>query len=261
MTAGDPGNPGAALTSGQVLDELDFLATAEHALIVEYLTVQCALGYTLAPGDGGPITQPATDAASVAGNLAQGAMFSLAGANGLLIQAGGLPEMGRASSISSASVPEISLDPPSLPELQQLLTREDSIARAVDERYARLAPALIAPVFEEPLLSALQTFITAGQSHADGFAAFAQALGTVAPADVLRATRRDASGDFEQYLLEANDRAYALTVAVLTDQFSAPPFSADSGYYRQLAYPGAMRGLDDMNCVLVQRGLLPPFTV
>jgi hypothetical protein len=158
-------------------------------------------------------------------------------------------------------VPEISLDPPSLPELQQLLTREDSIARAVDERYARLAPALIAPVFEEPLLSALQTFITAGQSHADGFAAFAQALGTVAPADVLRATRRDASGDFEQYLLEANDRAYALTVAVLTDQFSAPPFSADSGNYRQLAYPGAMRGLDDMNCVLVQRGLLPPFTV
>jgi hypothetical protein len=261
MTAGDPGSPGPALTGDQVLDELDFLATVEHALIVEYLTVQCALGYTLAPGDGGPVTQPASDAASVAGTLAQGAMFSLAGANGLLIQAGRPPEMGRASSISSATVPEISLGPPGLPELQQLLTREDSIAQAMDERYARLASAVIAPVFDEPLLSALRTFITGGQSHAHGFAAFTQALGSVAPADVLRATRRDASGDFEQYLLEASDRAYALTVAVLADQFNAPPFSADSGNYRQLAYPGAMRGLDDMNCVLVQRGLLPPFTI
>jgi hypothetical protein len=261
MTVSDPGSSGPPLTSDQVLNELDVLATVEHALIVEYLTVQCALGYTLAPGDGGPVAQPAIDAASVAGNLAQGAMFSLAGLNGLLIQAGRSPEMGRASSISSASVPEVSLAPPGLPELQQLLTREDSIARAVDERYARLAPAVVPPVFEEPLLSALQALIAGGQSHADGFAGFTQALGSVAPADVLRATRRDASGDFEQSLLEASDRAYALTVAVLTDQFNAPPFSADSGNYRQLAYPGAMRGLDDMNCVLVQRGLLPPFTI
>ena len=34
----------------QVLDEVEFLLTVEHALIVEYLSVRCALGYDLDTG-------------------------------------------------------------------------------------------------------------------------------------------------------------------------------------------------------------------
>lgn len=50
MSVGDQGAVSGLLSREQVLDELDFLATVEHALIVEYLSVYCALGYDLDAG-------------------------------------------------------------------------------------------------------------------------------------------------------------------------------------------------------------------
>jgi hypothetical protein len=247
------------LTSDQVLNELDFLATVEHALIVECLSVHCALGHDLKPGDGGP-TPPASDAANLASQLAQGQMSHLRNINTALITARRLPQLGRATSISSASVAAIPLDPPSVAQLQDLLAREEGIARAVDERYARLVPAVTsAAVFDGDLLNDLRSVIvSASQSHTAAFAGFRDALGDVAPADVLRATRRETAGDFEERLLDASDRAYALTIEILNYQFTAPDDSEVP--FRQVAVE-AMTSLDDMNCVLAQRGLLPRFTL
>jgi hypothetical protein len=45
------------LTADQVLGELEFLATVEHALVVEYLSVCCALGHDLAADEGGAATK------------------------------------------------------------------------------------------------------------------------------------------------------------------------------------------------------------
>src|SRR5712691_5712045 len=71
-------------------------------------------------------------------------------------------------------------------------------------------------VFDDALTDELRSVIVdAGQSHAAAFAGFRQALGDLASADVLRATRRDAADDFEQRLLDATDRAYRLTVQLL----------------------------------------------
>lgn len=47
MSAADHGPAGHPLTREQVLDEVDFLAKAEHALVVECLSVCYALGYDL----------------------------------------------------------------------------------------------------------------------------------------------------------------------------------------------------------------------
>jgi hypothetical protein len=44
MSATDHGPAGSPLTREQVLDELDFLAKVEHALVVECLSVCYALG-------------------------------------------------------------------------------------------------------------------------------------------------------------------------------------------------------------------------
>jgi hypothetical protein len=51
MSAADQGPAGSSLTREQVLDELEFLAKVEHALVIECLSVCYALGYDLGPGD------------------------------------------------------------------------------------------------------------------------------------------------------------------------------------------------------------------
>jgi hypothetical protein len=52
------------LSRDQVLDEVEFLLTVEHALIVEYLSVRCALGYDLDTAHGGPVTEASREAAA-----------------------------------------------------------------------------------------------------------------------------------------------------------------------------------------------------
>src|ERR1700760_579100 len=67
-----------SLSKDQVLDELAFLVTVEHALIVEYLTVCCALGHDLATADNGPVNDASRTAAARANALAAEAMLHVA---------------------------------------------------------------------------------------------------------------------------------------------------------------------------------------
>jgi hypothetical protein len=245
----------APLTREQVLDELEFLATVEHALIVECLSVYCALGYDLDASEGGATTAQGRAAADAAHSLALSQMSHLKGVNLALIDAGRPARMDRAPSISTASAAAISLDPPNLAQLQQLVTRERAIAMAVDERYARLRPAVTSdPVFDADLLGEMQTVIVnEGPTHAAAFAAMLDSLAGLAPASFLRATRREGADAFEERLLDVGDRSYGLVVAALEEQF-AQHVGASS-----LAFT-AMDALDAISRVLVQRGLLPPFT-
>jgi hypothetical protein len=256
MSAADHGPAGSSLTREQVLDELDFLAKAEHALIVECLSVCYALGYDLGADEGGPTTKPGGEAAGAASSLAQQSeMFHLDAVILALIHAGRPVQLERAASIPGGPGADIPLGPPGLAQLQQLVTREQAIARAVDDRYARLVPAVTSsPVFDGDLLTEMQSVIVDhGSGHAAAFAAITDPLAGLAPADYLRATRRDAADGFEQRLLDASDRGYALVIAALRDQFAV------AGSFSSLAV-SAMRVLDDINRLLVERGLLPPFT-
>jgi hypothetical protein len=164
MSVTGQGTTGGSLTRDQVLDELDFLGTVEHALIVEALTVFCALGCDLDADDGGPTTDQGRAAAQAASLLAQGEMFRLKNVSLALVAAGRFADLDRAASITDASGVSISLDPPGLAQLQQLAAREQAIAAAVDARYAKLLPAVTADRPERPESRRLPARDQAGNS-------------------------------------------------------------------------------------------------
>jgi hypothetical protein len=243
------------LSQDQVLDELGFLVAVEHALIVEYLSISCALGHDLEADEGGATTQEGRDGASAASSLALSQMFRLKRINRALVSAERPAEFTPATSVSGDSGAEIALGPPSLAQLQRLVERGHGIAVAVDQRYARLTPAVTTqPVFEGGLLDDMRSIIVEdGQAHAKAFAALSDSLGTVPAADLLRATRREPVDAFEQRLLNVSDRNYGLVLTALRAWFDRDDFS-----FRHLAVD-AMESLDEINRALVGRGLLPSF--
>jgi len=91
----------SSLSREEVLDELEFLATVEHALVVEYLSVFCALGHDLEADEGGATTDEGRNAASAASTLAMDEMFRLKNISFGLVDAGRFAQLGRADSISS----------------------------------------------------------------------------------------------------------------------------------------------------------------
>jgi hypothetical protein len=169
--------------------------------------------------------------------------------------------LGRAAGVSSPSVAEIPLGPPSPVQLERLLEREVAIASAVEERYARLRPAVTTdPVFEGELLNHLRAVVVEdGPTHVGSLADLRELLRDQVPADLLRATRRETTDPFEQRLLGVSDRNYDLILFALREQFANQDFFA-AGTWRDLA-TRAMLSLDETNRLLVQRGLLPPFTL
>jgi hypothetical protein len=252
MSSGEP------LTREQVLHELDLLATVEHALIVEYLSVQCALGHDLPADQGGATTEALRDLAADLGNLAVRQMQHFKSVNGALVRAGQSVQVERADSIAG-----ITLGPPSAAQLERLVDREEHIAAAVDERYQRLRPAVESetPVLEGQLLDDVRFLLDAGTTHADGVAGIRTALDGLAPADFLRATRRATTDPFEQRLLSVGDRTYGLLVSIVREWLGPEDLTAVSIPPFQTWALNAMFTLDEIHRLLVQRGLLPQFTV
>src|SRR4051812_4590754 len=248
-----------AMDREALLDELEALAGVEHALIVEYLSVSCALGHDLDEADGGATSDRGREAAAVAAQLAQSDMFHLSRLCRALADAGRIPALDRATSVPAPDGTLLPLGAPDAAALGHLLAREDALTAAVDARYTRLAPAVTtAPVVDGDLLDTLRGLIVDhGPRHATGFAALRDALGDPPQPGSLRATRREAADSFEQRLLDAADRGYGLVVAALRNGFGqSDPFAG--GSFRQLAV-SAMLHLDDLHRLLVQRGLLPAF--
>jgi hypothetical protein len=240
------------MSRDEVLDELEFLATVEHALVVEYLTVRCALGHDLGPGEGGATTTEGGEAAAALESIARDQMTRFKHVNFGLVDAGRSARMDRAFSISSDSHPAISLDPPSAAQLERLLDREEAIALAADERYARLAPAVASDTAFEGA-EQLRPIVEEGQTHSGALVSL-HALGNPLADGVLRATRREPADEFERRLLGVSDRTYRVVVGVLQGRFVP-----EGGTSLSLAL-SAMDALDDANRVLVQRGMLPPFS-
>src|SRR5262249_10713028 len=110
MSAADQGPADGPLTREQVLDELEFLARVEHALVIECLSVCYALGYDLGPDEGGPTTEPGSEAAGAAMSLAQQTeMFHLDDLNTALVHANRLAQLDRAVSIPGGPGSDIPL--------------------------------------------------------------------------------------------------------------------------------------------------------
>jgi hypothetical protein len=131
MSATDHGPADSPLTREQVLDELEFLAKVEHALVVECLSVCYALGYDLGADEGGATTRQGSEAAAAASSLGQQTeMFHLDDLNNALVHANRPAQLDRAASIPGGPGPDIPLGPPGLAQLQQLAAREQATATA-----------------------------------------------------------------------------------------------------------------------------------
>jgi hypothetical protein len=219
----------APLTSSQVLDELEVLASAEHALITEYLTV----GYALL------VDLPA--ASDVAASLAQSQMFRLNDVCRALAAAERLPTLERAASIT-----DITFSPAGPDAYGDLLVRETAIAKAVDDRYRALAPSV------GPGLAELVGKF--GPTHVDALQSLRDAVGHPAPPGLLRTVRFEARTESESALLGASDSTYRVVVTALRAMYAA-----EFSDYRQIANT-AMLALDAINRVLAQDGLLPSFS-
>jgi hypothetical protein len=94
-----------------------------------------------------------------------------------------------------------------------------------------------------------------GPKHASAVAVLRDSLAGLSPTDFLRATWREGEGPFEQRLLDVSDRSYGLIIATLQERFAPQAIGSAT-----LAV-SAMETMDEINRLLVQRGLLPPFTL
>jgi hypothetical protein len=246
-----------SLSKDQVLDELAFLVTVEHALIVEYLTVCCALGHDLATADNGPVNDASRAAAARANALAAEAMLHVAALVRALSGVRPTADLGRAREITDASGTAISLDPPG-GDLTHMLEREPAIAAAVDARYARLIPAMaVSGPGEDAFSDDLRAAAQAGTNHADQLSELLDDLAGQSIADLLRATSRSGGKDTDKVLVRMSDRTYALLLGALDNFYGG--FGGDSnGTFRLMAL-NAMDVLNDVLRTLVHAKLLPPF--
>jgi hypothetical protein len=244
------------LTCEQVLHVLICLAAVEHALIVEYLSVQCALGHGLPADQGGATTQALRDLAADFGRFAVHQMRHFKSVNGALVHGGQSVQVERADSIAG-----IPLGPPSAAQLERLVEREEHIAAAVDERYQRLRPAVESetPMLEGQLLDDVGSILDVCTNHADDVADLRAALDGLAPAEFLRATRRQTTDPLEQGLLSVADRNYGLLVNIVREWLGPQDVSAVSVPPFETWAFDAMFALDEVHLLLVQRGLLPQF--
>jgi hypothetical protein len=217
------------LSVEQAYEELEFLSGAEHALIVEYLTVSYALPAAYA------------DAARTAGFLAQDQMRKLADVCGVLAAAGRPPSLDRAASLGG-----LPCSPAGPAAYANLLDRETAMARAVDQRWAALGPA--SPID-------LTDLVKDGTTHEGALAALREALGDPVPDGLLATVRFEAETDSEADLLSAADAGYRAVVTALRAEFAD-----DEAFnsYRQIAVT-AMSAVDGVGRALARSGLVLSF--
>ena len=106
-----------SLSREQLLDEIDFLATVEHALVVEYLSLYCVFGEQLLPAEAAASPPLLPGAADMVHGLAVSEMRHLHQLNQLLVLEGRSAQVGRASSIGPPGA-EIPLGPQSAAQLE-----------------------------------------------------------------------------------------------------------------------------------------------
>jgi hypothetical protein len=222
-----------------VLDEIGRMARVEHALCVEYLRVAYVLGHGL---------DDAPTAAQTAVDLATNEMRHLRRVNKALAVGGRRPDVGRATSIG----PDLRFGPLGPAEQAQLADREAAIAAAVDAAWDALRPA-VAPgtaVVDGDLRGQLDFVLATCTDHAD-------AVAGLGPDIAVRVPGREPADEAERRLLALSDGHYHLVVDMVEAGFAYDEQLGTGLVDRALA---DMTSLDEVNGVLVRRGLLPPFT-
>jgi hypothetical protein len=149
--------------------------------------------------------------------------------------------------------------PPRLAEAEHFLERLRAVAEAVDERYARLRPAIDPQhvVLNGSALEQLRFLLDPAPDHRAPVEALAAKLEGLAPQQYLRATRHEPDGELERRLLSLSDLHYGLIVATVEAWFADEDRLGGVLRGRSMSL---MDGVNEINGVLVERGLMPPFT-
>jgi hypothetical protein len=244
-------------TREQVLEELDLLATIEHALVVEYLWVECLLGHDLPPPNGA-VDPRVGAAAQAAFDCAMRSMRRLRRINGSLTLAARPPQLGRATALATGGA-AIEFGPLAPHRLGHLPDRESAIAGAIDARFHRLQSALASaePPLDGDLLASVEFIVATGVDHTEALHDFHTNLARMPPEQYMRVTRDEPASGAERSLRELADRYYGLIVATIRAELA----NGDEfgGTLLQHAI-SIMDRLNELHRLLSSRGLLPAFT-
>jgi len=215
--------------SDELLDELDHLATVEHALCVQYLFLDCAL---VEPGS--------------AFNLALTAMSQIRQVNDVLVTAGLTGNLARAEAVRAT--PPVPFAPLVAGGID--LARQSLIAVAVDRRYATARALLDSdPAVDSDLRDRIAGALDGGAGHAAAFESLRESL----PEVYLRRVREPAD-EGETTLRSIGLREYNLIVQLLQEHFTGA-----NGLTLLAIARDAMRTLQEVFFLLTERDLLPRF--
>lgn len=157
-----------------LVDELDHLATVEHALCVLYLWFHCALGDVVEPGPAG----------GQAGLMAQDQMRRIRGTNRALVRAGGTVTVGRATHVRSDAGAPVELPAPDPGGLDTFLDRCGPAAAALDGRYGHLRD--LAASADPGVREEIDAAVATGVLHAAELATLRDGLAGLGPAEYVR---------------------------------------------------------------------------
>ena len=241
------------VTREQILDELAWLATVEHALCVDYLLLHYALRTVVetAPEVAGAVEE----ALSIAQNAE---MHHLARVNRVLVRAGRAPVLERAAHVVPASGTAVAVAALTPGRFATFPKGEASVAATVDARYARLNEAVASSgkVLDPELLGELMFLLDSVGGHAGRVDTLAGHLKGVDLGKLLGDVRLVPADDLEREVAALSNRYYRTVVEGVAGGLAHD--EALAGALLSVA-TSTMDDLDRVNAVLVARGLVPAF--
>ena len=253
------------MTREQVLNELNYLATVEHALCVEYLFAHYSLDAPMGLPEGAdPLTRRVHTAAFEVFSIAVDEMRHLRWVNEALTLLGRPPNLGRARRIHRQLDREFALQPLTPSQLDWFIEVErpsQAIATGVDGMYVRLLttierhPDLFAE--SERLVHLLKLIIDEGEDHFRRFTSIKEHLAGLTPEQYLRPLDQPAD-ELTRGLIQLSNQNYDVLLGALSATFTLGD-RAGGALLEQSRR--AMFNLHETNHVLAARGVAPPFTL
>ncbi|MFC8451444.1 ferritin-like domain-containing protein [Kitasatospora sp. NPDC057223] len=254
------------LTPAEVIAELEYLATVEHALCVEYLYAHYSLAAPMTLPDGADaVTRRVFAAADEVFSVAVDEMRHLRWVNEALGTLGRPPRLGRATAIHRQLDQPFELKPLTAEQLDWFIDVErpsQQVGTGVDGMYVRLHQALIRDPQLYPgadrLAHLIKLIIDEGEDHFHRFTAVKGHLAGLTPAQYLRPLAATAQAPLDQHLLDLGDQNYAVLLGLLDVTFGL--HDRAGGVLIEQARR-AMTNLHEINHLLAGRGLAPRFTL
>jgi len=237
----------SAASASPLVDELDHLATVEHALCVLYLWFHCALGDVVEPGPAG----------GQAGLMAQDQMRRIRGTNRALVRAGGTATVGRATHVRNDAGAPVELPTPEPGALDTFLNRCGPVTAALDGRYGHLGDLAVS--VEPSVREEIDAAVATGVLHTAELATLRDGLAGLGPAEYIRVRPAavPVAGTAEAGLQRLGDLYYRTIVEAVRLGMT---YEDDLGDLIP-STTTTMFKLEEVHRKLAERGHLPTFTL